>query len=130
MSDIERELQDILERDEKFDPARAELLRLQVTSEFQRKKKRLLILCWVWQAISVAFLLPGVSMVFSGNNHITTMAQGIALIVMGESGLVLIKLWYWIIHGRLEIIREIKRFELRMMAATPVCNPPPEKAAS
>ena len=111
MSDFEHELLDVLEKDVKFDPAREEVLRLQITGEFSRKKKRLLIWAWVFQVISVAFFVPGFILAF-GVSDIRTIVQGVALIVMGESGLIVIKLWYWIVHGRLEIMRELKRFEL------------------
>jgi hypothetical protein len=112
MSDFERELLDLLEKDGKFDPAREEVLRLQVTSEFSRKKKRLLIWTWVFHAVAAAFLIPGVILTF-GVNDLRMTIQGLALIVMGEAGLIVIKLWYWIVHGRLEVMRELKRLELR-----------------
>jgi hypothetical protein len=112
MSDFEHELLDLLEKDGKFDPAREEVLRLQVTSEFSRKKKRLLIWTWVWQAVCAAILIPGLFMAF-GQNDLRTTIQGVGVIVMGEAGLIVIKLWYWIVHGRLEVMRELKRLELR-----------------
>ena len=43
--------------------------------------------------------------------------QGVGLIVMGEAGLIIIKLCYWILHSRLEIVREIKRLQLHQILA-------------
>jgi len=112
MSDFEQELLDALEKDGKFDPAREEVLRLQVTSEFKRKKKRLLVWAWVGQIVALAFFIPGAILAF-GLYDIRTTIQGVALVVMGEAGLIVAKLWYWIVHGRLEVMRELKRLELR-----------------
>lgn len=112
MSDFEHELLDLLEKDGRFDSAREEVLRLQITSEFKRKKRRLIIWTWVWHAFAMVFLIPGMINAF-GANDLCTNIQGVAKIVFGLSLLIIIKLWYWIVHGRLEIMRELKRLELR-----------------
>jgi hypothetical protein len=54
-------------------------------------------------------------MVFGDGRDMRILTQGLALIVIGLSGLIVIKLWYWIVHARLEILREVKRVELRLM---------------
>ena len=112
MSHFEHELLDALEKNGKSDPAREEVLRLQITSEFKRKKKRLLIWTWIWHAVAAVILLPGLSQAFRGTD-LRTMAQGLALVILGEGLLIVVKLWYWIVHGRLEVMRELKRLELR-----------------
>ena len=112
MSDFEHELLDLLEKNGKFDPAREEVLRLQVTSEFARKKKRLLVWTWASHAVALAVAIPGAVMTF-GVNDLRTTVQGVALLVSADAALIVIKLWYWIVHGRLEILRELKRLELR-----------------
>jgi hypothetical protein len=112
MSDFEHELLDLLEKNGQFDPAREEVLRLQITSEHARKKRRLLIWTWVYHAIAVVFAIPGAIMTF-GMHDLRTTVQGVALLLIGESLLIVIKLWYVIVHGRLEVMRELKRLELR-----------------
>ena len=72
----------------------------------------LLPLGHIFHAVAAAFLIPGVILTF-GVNDLRMTIQGLALIVMGEAGLIVIKLWYWIVHGRLEVMRELKRLELR-----------------
>ena len=88
------------------------VLRLQVTSEFARKKKRLLVWTWAYHAVALAVAIPGAVMTF-GANDLRTTVQGVALLVSADAALIVIKLWYWIVHGRLEILRELKRLELR-----------------
>jgi len=117
MSDFEQELLDLLERNGKFDPAREEVLRLQITSEFARKKKRLLIWTWAYHIIAGVIAIPGFMLVFGsqfGNEPYSVRAaiQGLALLLFAESLLIVVKLWYWIVHGRLETVRELKRLEL------------------
>jgi len=115
MSDFENELLDLLEKNGKFDPAREEVLRLQVTSEFARKKKRLLIWAWVYHVVGVAIMIPGVLMTTnaSRSHDVLLAVQGAVLILFALALLIVIKLWYWIVHSRLEIMRELKRLELR-----------------
>jgi hypothetical protein len=112
MSDFEHELLDLLEKNGKFDPAREEVLRLQVTSEFRRKKKRLLIWCWIWHAVAAVILLPGLEQSL-GSTDQRAAIRGTSLVILGAALLIVIKLWYWVVHGRLEIMRELKRLELR-----------------
>ena len=118
MSEFEHELMELLEHNGTSDTVRESVLRLQIGSEFERKKKRLLILTWVFHAVYAAFLVPGLFLVFSSRDT-RSMIQGLALVVLGNAGLVIIKLWYWIVHARLEIVREIKRLELRLSARRP-----------
>lgn len=127
MSDFEHDLLDILEQDAKFDPARAEVLRLQITNEIKQKKRRLLIWTWVWHAIAAVPLIFGLSRVKVANNF-QAASEGIILAVAGLALLIVIKLWYWIVHSRLEIMREIKRLELRWTLAQSR-EQPPEKSA-
>ncbi|MBN2584416.1 MAG: hypothetical protein JXL80_15250 [Planctomycetes bacterium] len=114
MSDFETEFLEALELDETFDAAREKMLRLQVTSEYSRKKRRLVIMTWVWQAVSLLLLVPGILMVVT-ERDVSAKMLGLALVIMGEAGLIVIKLWYWIVHARLTILRELKRLELRLM---------------
>ena len=116
MSDFEHELLDILDQDTKFDPARAQVLRLQVGDEYKKKKRRLLIRTWVWHAVAAAILIPGLIQVDSSGNELRA-TQGLVWVILAATLLVVIKLWYWIVHSRLEIMREIKRLELRWTLA-------------
>ena len=114
MSDFEHELLDLLEKDVKFDPAREEMLRLQITSEFKKKKRRLVIWTVVYHVIGVVFVLPGLSQVLKSTDQLEAI-RGLAFVILGAVLLIVIKLWYWIVRGRLEIMRELKRLELRLV---------------
>jgi len=113
MTDFEHELLDLLEKNGKFDPAREEMLRLQITSEFARKKRRLLITTWVYQILATLVAIPGAYVAFATHGDVRVTIQGVAMMLCGLSSLTVIKLWFWIVHGRLEIVRELKRLELR-----------------
>ncbi len=112
MSDFEHELLDLLEKDVKFDPAREEVLRLQITSEF-KKKRRLVIWSVVYHVIGVVILLPGLHQALHSADQCEAI-RGLALVILGAILLIVIKLWYWIIRGRLEVMRELKRLELHL----------------
>ncbi len=115
MSDFEHELLDILEQDTKFDPARAQVLRLQVGDEYKRKKRRLLIWYWVYHVVAIAIVIPAMIQIYSGNE--LQAIRGYVGFIGALAALIIIKLWYWIVHSRLEIMREIKRLELRWTLA-------------
>ena len=114
MSDFEHELMDLLEKDVKFDPAREEVLRLQITSEFKKKKKRLVIWSVVYHVVALVILVPGLSQVLHSTDQLEAI-RGVAFLILGAILLIVIKLWYWIVHGRLEVMRELKRLELRLV---------------
>ena len=114
MSDFEHELLDLLEKDVKFDPAREEVLRLQITSEFKKKKRRLVIWYVVYLVIGVVILLPGLNQTLESTDQLQAI-RGLAFVILGAILLIVIKLWYWIVHGRLEVMRELKRLELLLV---------------
>lgn len=114
MSDFEHELLDVLAKDVKFDPAREEMLRLQVTSEFKKKKRRLIIWSVVYHVVALVILLPGLSQVLHSTDQLEAI-RGVAFVILGAILLIVIKLWYVIVRGRLEVMRELKRLELRLV---------------
>ncbi|HUW81652.1 MAG TPA: DUF6768 family protein [Phycisphaerae bacterium] len=126
MSDFEHELLDLLEKDVKFDPAREEVLRLQITSEFKKKKRRLMIWYVVYHVVALVILVPGLSQVLHSTDQLEAI-RGVAFLILGAILLIVIKLWYVINRGRLEVMRELKRLELRLVLdrrpAQPQQNP-------
>jgi hypothetical protein len=114
MSDFEHELLDVLGKDVKFDPAREEVLRLQITSEFKKKKRRLLIWTVVYHVIALVILVPGLSQVLHSTDQLEAI-RGVAFVILGAILLIVIKLWYVINRGRLEVMRELKRLEFLLV---------------
>ena len=113
MSEFEHELMDLLERNGRFDKAKTEVLRLQIGKDFGRKKKRLLIWTWIWHAVGGVMIISGFSMLAAASST-KGMIEGGVLVLLGSNCLVVIKLWYWIVHTRLNVMREVKRLELQV----------------
>jgi hypothetical protein len=138
MSDFEQDILNALESNSHFDPAREQVLRLQITAEFQRRKRKLVIQWLIWHVPVLLVLLLGLDLTFAVNqrsplathdarladpvfvaativSETRAVTQGAALLVIATAGLISIRLWYWAVRSRLEILREIKRVELRLV---------------
>jgi hypothetical protein len=156
MSEFEQHILDVLDSSTRFDPAKEQVLRSQITGEFQRNKKRLLIRLIIWHVPFVLILLFGLNLTFAvyerspftahdarlrdpaflGSAIVAetrAVIQGAAFIVVATAGLVMIRLWYWVTRSRLEILRELKRVELRLVhgsASQATAAPPHGDAAA
>ena len=92
--------------------------REQLQAEFGRKRRRLMWIAWGFIAFEFAqmALLAAVYLSVSDTKLLIALA---ALIIMSFEGTVLMKLWYWVVHTRLLMVREVKelRLELAELAA-------------
>jgi hypothetical protein len=122
MSDFEKEVLDLLEKSGHLDGSRQDVLRLQVTAEFERKKRNILIYNIIYHIVGLAFVVAGAGLIFGQPQ--APSAEGLMVFITGFSLLIIIKLWYWIVHSRLVIVREIKQLELRLTQTQPPPAPP------
>lgn len=97
--------------------------REQLQAEFTRKRNRLMWIAWGFIAFECAQIMFFASVYLAVSNTKVLIALA-ALIIMSFEGTVLMKLWYWVVHTRLLLVREVKelRLEVAELAAR---NAPP-----
>ena len=92
--------------------------REQLQEEFRRKRKRLMWITWgtlVFEGAQMAFFV----LLFALASSTKILIALAALFIASFEITVLMKLWYWVVHTRLLLIREVKemRLELAELAA-------------
>jgi len=122
MDEFEKTIQSTLSDSHEFDAQKAQTLRketIQMYDKNLKKYKR-----WTWACL-IAFAIIGVAiiqiMVVWGSNLKVLIISGIVLLGVGQLE-VLMKLWYWIMNNKLNVLKEIKQLQLQIAELT---NQPP-----
>jgi len=105
-----------------YDARRGETVKKEVLAMFDRKIFWAKVLAWGMIAVEtvVAFVgfLGMVDMLetssLSGSQDVKWMILYAALAIAGIEGLTLAKLWYWQVHSRVTIQRELKEMQVQM----------------
>ncbi len=85
----------------------------QLQEEFARKRRRLM---WIARGF-IAFEFAQMAlfaMVYLQVSNTKVLIALAALIIMAFEGTVLMKLWYWVVHTRLLLVREVKELRLEV----------------
>ncbi len=93
--------------------------------EFARKRKWLVWITWgfLWfEFACIAFFF----MLFAQTSNTKTLIALGVLIIVSVEGTVLMKLWYWVVHTRLLLVREVKEMRLELAELSARCVPRPE----
>ena len=113
MNEFERELRDVLTGKQHFDSARSESLKEEVIRMFDRKRKTAMIIAWVMIALCNLVAIPAIVIfILSGSTKVLIACAAVAIIA-GQME-ILAKLWYWVVHGRLILQKEIKELQLQI----------------
>jgi hypothetical protein len=87
--------------------------REQLQEEFNHKRSRLMWIAWGFILFEFAQIAVFVSIYLAVSNTKLLIALA-ALIIMAFEGTVLMKLWYWVVHTRLLLVREVKELRLEV----------------
>jgi len=114
MADMERELRRALAGD-KLDAARHEALREEVRRMYDRRMTTVKVVTWVGHVLFLGMLVGGIWLVVCGPGMAARLL-GVIIALMGDSGLVLIKLWYWVVNAKYSVLTEVKALEVQVAA--------------
>lgn len=86
--------------------------------EFSRKRNIAMWITWGFLAFEGAMMVA-LMLVFVLESNTKTLIALAALFIVSFEGTILVKLWYWVVHTRLLLVREVKemRLELADLAA-------------
>jgi len=122
MDEFEKTIRNTLSNSHEFDAQKAQTLRKETIQMYDKNLKKYRRLTWV---CLIAFAIIGVAtieiMVVWGSNLRVLIIGGIVLLGVGQLE-VLMKLWYWIMNNKLNVLKEIKQLQLQIAELT---NQPP-----
>ena len=112
MDEFEKTIRETLSEKDKFDNAKAQTLRKETIQMFYDNMRNVKIVFWIFMAISLAIFIFGTWGIFYNTGRYITLALLTAII--GFNSTILIKLWYWIMNNKLNVLKEIKQLQLQI----------------
>jgi len=117
MDEFENLLARSLREGPRPDAGRGEIARKEALRMFENKILLAKVLVWIAIALSLAFAICGAVLISDGSTD--GLVIGLLLIYVGVQLQLLMKLWYWIIHSRITIQKDLKELEMRLMERLP-----------
>ncbi len=113
MSEFDRELSEALRSNGRLEPERAETLRKEAVRMFDRKLTVVKYVTWGFIVFFAVVLLLGTRQLWVSKTP-KAMFFGLVAVVLGGQGQVLIKLWYWTVNTKLNLLKELKQLQLQV----------------
>jgi hypothetical protein len=111
MNEPENELAKASAENGTFDPRKAKQIAAAAVSQFQTRLKKVERIAWIYLVGCTAVTaLAGVQLWFASSTK--AMIFFALLILVAFETTILIKLWYWVVNGKLSVLRELKTLQL------------------
>ena len=110
--ELEKKLNELLGMKKQLEDLTANKEKSEVSSDFEKKKRKVLIYFYIYFGITLAIMIYGIIGIHMNTGKYQIMSLFYA--ILGFEGTVLMKMWYHTITNRLVVLREMKQFELRM----------------
>ncbi|MCX5676283.1 MAG: hypothetical protein NTX87_14870 [Planctomycetota bacterium] len=118
MDEFENLLARSLREGPRPDAGKHEAARKEALQMFEHKIRVITIYTWIAIAVSTAMILGGVAGILAAPSAQQTVMFAV-LFFCGVELQVLMKLWYWTVHSRITLQKDLKEFEMRLMERLP-----------
>jgi len=117
MDELEKQLKKVLEKNGVFDVSKSETSRKEIKQmifqKFEGDMSRVKVVFWIFLVISAAMMVGG--MLFINHEKGTRgMIFAAVITLIGYNSTILMKLWYWVVSTKLNILKEIKQLQLQI----------------
>jgi hypothetical protein len=121
MSDIENELKKILKADNSFDADKATVMRKEIEQMIFHKYEldffKLKVIFWIFFVLSLGMMAGGYIGLLSANET-KAMLCWVLFFMIGFNSTILMKLWYWVVDTKLNVLKEMKQLQLQVTELT------------
>lgn len=116
MNDFERQFRDWMRKAPRPDPQRSQTFREEVIHNYDEKLKKVERYAWWWLlGIIAGFAVSGTMMGRGAASSLPLLIYGgVFFLLVGQLN-VLIKLWYWMMNVKLNVLREIQDLRLQLL---------------
>ena len=126
MDNFEKELKKVLEQKGDFDTVRSETLRKEIVQMWCDKNLlRAKLVFWIFFLLSIGIMVGGYIGLSSAANT-RGMLSWVIFFMIGFNSTILMKLWYWVVHTRINLQKDLKQIQLQI-AELAGKEPPAEK---
>jgi hypothetical protein len=129
MEPIDIELKNALTRTQPIPAAELAALNHRIVETFARKQKGFFHLMTAYLVVMTLVMLALLALYMSTSDLKQCLLLGIGILIMFE-GTVLMKLWYWTMHGKIATVREIKLLQLAIAELKTHQPSPPQGTAA
>jgi hypothetical protein len=114
MDNLEKQLQQILGKNGVFDLTKSETLRKELIQMWCDKNlKRMKLVYWIFFLLSLGMMGGGYINLRSAESTKEMILWAIFLMI-GFNSTILMKLWYWVVSTKFNILREMKQLQLQI----------------
>lgn len=118
MDKLEKQLKKVLEKNGIFDVSKSETLRKEIVQMWCDKNLlRAKLVLWIFLLLSIGMMVGGYIGLRSAGNTRGMILWAIFLMI-GFNSTVLMKLWYWVVDAKLNILKETKQLQLQIAELT------------
>lgn len=117
MSDIEKELKKVLKAGNGFDADKAAAKRKEIEQMIFHKYEldffKVKVVYWIFFVLSIGMMAGGYIGLRSANDT-KAMLCWVIFFMIGFNSTILMKLWYWVVDTKLNVLREMKQLQLQV----------------
>ncbi len=118
MDKLEKQLKKVLEKNGIFDVSKSETLRKEIVQMWCDKNLlRAKLVLWIFLLLSIGMMVGGYIGLRSAGNTRGMILWAIFLMI-GFNSTVFMKLWYWVVDAKLNILKEVKQLQLQIAELT------------
>lgn len=124
MNDFEKQLKDALttKRDIAKDNARRKEIEQMIFEKYNSDMKKVKNIYWFFFILCIGMMIGGyIGLCSAGNTK--SMLLWVIFFMIGFNSTILMKLWYWVVNTKLNILREMKQLQLQISELTGKGNP-------
>ncbi|MFQ6036053.1 MAG: DUF6768 family protein [Sedimentisphaerales bacterium] len=114
MDKFEKDLQKVLGEISDFNVTKGEKLRKEIVQMWCDKNLlRAKIVFWIFFLLSIGMMIGGyIGLRSAGSTK--EMLSWVIFFMIGFNSTILMKLWYWVVDNKLNVLKEIKQLELQI----------------
>jgi hypothetical protein len=114
MDNFEKELKKVLEKKGDFDVTKSETLRKEIVQMWCDKNLlRAKLVFWIFFLLSIGIMVGGYIGLSSAANT-RGMLSWVIFFMIGFNSTILMKLWYWVVHTRINLQKDLKQIQLQI----------------
>ena len=115
MNDFENKLKEALQtkRDIKIDDARRKEIEQMIFQKYDSDMKKVTLIYWIFFILSLGMMAGGYIGLRAAPNT-KSMLLWLIFFMIGFNSTILMKLWYWVMNSKLNILREMKQLQLQI----------------
>ncbi len=118
MNNLEQELKKVLEKNGDFDLKRSETLRKEIVQMwFDKNMRKTKIIFWIFYLCSIGMMIGGYIGLRNAGSTVG-MLSWVLFFMIGFNSTILMKLWYWVIDTKLNVLKEMKELQLQISELT------------